>query len=84
VPFSTANVIAGNYSYYTFEHEYYLTGTPVGSQNVVGVGTEAQSAADAIATSLLGLTQSQLGAAGVPYNSLSFTSRSAAAGTFIN
>jgi hypothetical protein len=84
VPFSTANVIAGNYSYYTFEHEYYLIGTPVGSQNVVGVGTEAQSAADAIATSLLGLTQSQLGAAGVPYNSLSFTSRSAAAGTYIN
>jgi hypothetical protein len=87
VSFSTSNVANGNYSFWAYEHEYYLTGAPVatayGTTNPVGLGTGAQEAADAIANTLVGLTQAQLGAAGVPYPSLQAV-RGNSAGSFIN
>lgn len=60
IPYSTNAVFEGQYTLYTFEHQYYL---PV----IAGV---QKTAADGLADTLLNFTTAQIGAAGVDISDL--------------
>jgi hypothetical protein len=78
VAYSTAAVIDGQYGFWGYEHLYYLT-SATGSQVAIGSN---QTAADALADTIFGLTSSQL-SAGVNFSSM-FASKGFAAGSAAN